>query len=599
MSLPILTMSLLHKDDSLGARQRARQLAGLLGFDQQDQVRIVTAVSEIVRNTLQYAGAGKVEFLLEERPTPQLFQIRISDRGNGIADLPSVLEGRYKSATGMGLGITGTRRLVDEFQIESCHGEGTVVLLGKALPARKPRVSAADLARLTGKLASEKPRDAWQELQQQNQELLRALEDLRDRETELRQVNQELLETNRGVLALYAELDERAASLQKAGEIRSRFFSHISHELRTPLNSIIGLSRLLLDEADGELKPEQRRQVSYMRQAAQEVLEMVGDVLDSAKLESGQIDLHFTDFDVTQLFATLRGMLRPLATNEAVELVFEEPVKLLLLHSDEVKVGQILRNLISNALKFTEKGYVRISAHRSRDNERVVFTVEDTGIGIRPEHHSRIFQEFAQIDNPIQRKVRGTGLGLPLSKNLAELLGGSIDLESNPGVGSTFHLSLPLGHAPAAEDKIAPIAEELESGRRGDSHQAILVIDDDEVARYLIHQLFRNTRFRILEASSGREGLLRARTEQPKLIILDLAMPGMSGRETLDQLERDSSTSGIPVIIRTSEILEPEEKRQLASRTSGVIWEKAGNSGQILELIARLVGEPELTSRSL
>src|ERR1700733_1193640 len=410
----ILTLAIASERDTVAARQRARQIARLLGFDPQDQTRISTAVSEIARNAFNYDGGGRVEYSIEGRPSPQLFIIQIRDSGPGVRDLENILEGRYKSATGMGMGILGARRLMDQFEIESTPGKGTTVWLKKLLPSRSRVWKTQDLPGLATALARESPQDAFQELQHQNQELLAALEEIRSRQAELTRLNRELEDTNRGVVALYAELDEKADHLRRADDLKSRFLSNMSHEFRSPLNSILALSGLLLDRSDGELKREQEQQAGYIRKAARDLLDLVNDLLDLAKVEAGKVEAKPLDFRVGDLFAALRGMLRPVLLNQAVDLVFEDVDDVPAMFSDEGKISQILRNFISNALKFTEQGEVRVSASPTGNGD-VIFSVSDTGIGIAPVDQARIFEDFVQVDNPIQRRVKGTGLGLPLS----------------------------------------------------------------------------------------------------------------------------------------------------------------------------------------
>ncbi len=313
MSLPILSFSIRFEHDTVAARQRARQIARLLGFDHQEQTRISTAVSEIARNAFNYAGGGRVEYLLEGRTAPQLFIVKISDSGPGIRDLDTILEGRYQSQTGMGLGIIGARRLMDQFQIDSEPGRGTTVWLKKLLPKRARLVTATEIAQVASALIQERPQDAFQELQHQNQELLGALEEIRTRQADLTRLNRELEDTNRGVVALYAELDEKADYLRRADELKSRFLSNMSHEFRSPLNSILALSGLLLGRTDGDLTPEQAQQVGYVRRAAQDLLELVNDLLDLAKVEAGKVEVKPVEFEAENLFAALRGMLRPVA----------------------------------------------------------------------------------------------------------------------------------------------------------------------------------------------------------------------------------------------------------------------------------------------
>ena len=439
----ILRTEIIREHDVVLARRRARQIAELLGFEPHDQSRLATAVSEIARNAFQYAGGGRAEFTLSDE-APQQLIVRIADRGPGVARLAEVLDGRYVSPTGMGIGITGARRLMDRFQIDCPVEGGTVVELGKYLPRRSGRVSRTKLAELSTKLLTvTSTLDVADEVQQQNHELLASLGELRARQTEVERLNRELEETNRGVVALYTELDERAQDLGRAADLKSRVLSDISHEIRTPLNAVLNISRLLLDRVDGDLTPEQERQVRLIRGSATTLSELVNDLLELARMEAGKTVVRVSEFAVTDVFAALRGVFRPLLSSESVELVFEDAGAMPPLRTDEGKVGQILRNLISNALKFTEQGDVRVSAEVLA-GDRVAFRVADTGIGIAPENLELIFKEFAQVENPLQRRAHGTGLGLPLSRKLAEFLGGSLGVRSTPGVGSVFTAVLPL-----------------------------------------------------------------------------------------------------------------------------------------------------------
>jgi len=274
------------------------------------------------------------------------------------------------------------------------------------------------------------------------QELAALQQELSARENEIAALRTELEETNRGVVALYAELDAQADEVRRSTELKSRFLSYMSHEFRTPIGSIRSLARLLMDRVDGPLTPGQETQVRFIQQMSAEFSEMVDDLLDLAKVEAGRVEISPAWFEMVDLFSTLRGMFKPVLTNPDVALLFEEPHDVPTLFNDDRKLAQILRNFISNALKFTAKGEVRVSARR--DGDRVTFAVADTGIGIAQEFHHAMFQDFVQIDSPIQKRLRGTGLGLSLSKRLAELLGGTVALQSEPGVGSTFSVTLPL-----------------------------------------------------------------------------------------------------------------------------------------------------------
>jgi signal transduction histidine kinase/CheY-like chemotaxis protein len=672
----LLTVEVRRERDVVLARQRARHIALLLGFEGSEATRIATAVSEIARNAWKYAGGGAVAFALQERS----LTVTISDEGPGIGDLQSVLAGEYVSRTGMGLGIVGSRRLVDGFEIASGPG-GTTVSMVKILPAAVAQPGPADVARITEELARARAGDPVEELTAQNQELLHTLEELRTRDHELLALNKELEDTNRGVVALYAELDEKAAYLRRASELKSRFLSNMSHEFRTPLNTVISFSRMLLDETDGPLNPEQRRQVGFAQKAAEGMLELVNDLLDLARVEAGKTVVRKAPFEASELFGALRGMLRPLLVTTTVDLVFEEPVGVPTLHTDEGKVSQILRNFISNALKFTDRGEVRVSARAVEGH--VIFSVADTGIGIAPEDQEVIFREYTQIESHLQKRVKGTGLGLPLSRRLAELLGGRIAVRSEVGVGSTFSVDVPATYEGPDEAVVAeptrlpdptcfpvlvvednpetvfvyekylkgtpfqviavgstaearrmirevrPVAaivdvmlghesawsfiSELKSGQttkgipvfvvtlvdnrrkakalgaddfaekpvdrgwlldrlRGAvesiPRERVLVVDDDPASRYALAQVLSETRYEVVEAADGPEGLARVKDVRPSAVFLDLEMPGLGGEEVLRRLREDPGTRELPVIVYTSHVLDAPARAKLVEASA-------------------------------
>ena len=695
MRFPILSIKVAEEQDLVAARHRTRHVASLLGFDAQDQTRLATAVSEIGRNAYRYARGGRIEFALEGAAQHQSLEIRVIDKGPGIADVDAILQGRYRSSTGMGVGIQGTRRLVDQLRIET-GAKGTNVILKKALPKRAPVFNTASIGELANSLAASTPANAFDELQTQNHELLRVLEELRLRQSELARLNQELEDTNRGVLALYAELDQNAERLKQANQVKSTFLSHMSHEFRTPLNSIMALAGILLQHMDGPLNSEQEKQVTFIQKAAHELTEMVNDLLDLAKVEAGKIEVHAAELRVSTLFGALRGMLRPLLFDRPVQLSFDYSEDFNL-YTDEAKVSQILRNFVSNAIKFTEQGEIRVSADAEEGGLAVRFSVTDTGIGIAPEDQERIFQQFTQVDNPRQRNVKGTGLGLPLSKKLAELLGGRIELVSKHGAGSTFSLVVPLRYGehavmekpllpvrekatrqilvfPGNSDRhdayrsllveagigeavfvneqtaertlasftpdgaivhvtghgdsewrvlrllfernvpavaIARIADEqqvLDSGasfepeplnvqrlvhrllsRLDAGRRRILVIDDDDVARYLVNRQLSDLPVQVIEAHNATEGLERARHDRPHAIILDLMMPEVSGFETLDDLKTDTRTRDIPVVIHTSMTLTQRDWHLLSEKSVAIVDKNHTESNRLKEVIAGLV----------
>ena len=439
MTTVVDLMRLRTEQDVVTARQRARMVADLIGFDSQDQARIATAVSEIARNAVRYARNGRIEFALEGDDVCAGLGVRIVDDGPGIGELQAMLDGYDASRPGTGLGILGARRLMDRCDITS-DVSGTQVAMGKHLDAGHAQSMRECVARVRDALARAPIANPLDEVQQQQRELLVALGEARERQQQLGQLNRELEDTNRGVVALYAELDEKALRLRQADETKTRFLSNMSHEFRTPLNSIRALAGLLLGRVDGPLTHEQAHQVELIRRAANDLAELVDDLLDIARIEAGKLDIVNAPFTADDLFSALRGMLRPLVGSD-VALQFVAPHDVPPLVSDEGKVAQILRNFVSNALKFTERGSVTVSARRCDDV--IEFIVEDTGIGIAPEDRERIFEEFVQVQGPLQTRAKGTGLGLPLTRAFVELHGGRLTIESTPGIGTTASVIFP------------------------------------------------------------------------------------------------------------------------------------------------------------
>lgn len=544
MAKAFTTIGIQYEHDVVLARQRARQAAGLLGFDEHNQVRIATAVSEIARNVFRYAGRGKVEFFVVENH-PATFQIRITDHGPGIRNLDEILNGRYTSSTGMGMGILGARRMMDEFKIESGPG-GTTVLMGKQLPDTPGFSASAAADAVAAGLACQPSQNPFEEMQRQNQELLAALAELERRQAELAVLNKELQDTNRGVVALYAELEERADYLRRASEVKTQFLSNMTHEFRTPLNSILSLSRILLDHVDGELNGEQQRQVKFIQKAANDLSEIVNDLLDLAKVEAGKVTIRPAEFTISDLFGALRGMLRPLlAGNSSVSLVFEDPENLPRIETDESKISQILRNLISNALKFTESGEVRISARAEHDC--IAIRVADTGIGIALADQERVFEEFTQVEGPHQRGKSGTGLGLPLSRKLAELLGGSLSLKSDYGAGSEFTLRFPAVYrGPEIVTLVPELTSELDPTRL-----PVLVVEDNRETLFVYEKFFKGTAFQPVPARTLQQAHAALRRFRPVAIILDILLANENAWSFLSDFKQTAATKSIPVFVVT------------------------------------------------
>lgn len=409
-TLPIVTTFVRQAKDWIGARQRAQIVGASLGFGPQDQTRIATAVSEIARNAHEYAGGGKVEFIAETT-VPQSLLVRVSDQGPGIAALDQILAGRYRSASGLGVGITGSRTLMDEFTIDTRMGEGTTVHLRKFLPSSAPRVDPAVLGRINDAL-SRRPTDPLEEAQHQNQELLQTLD-------ELGRVN---------------------AELKAANEAKDLFLAMVSHELRTPMTSILGWLQLLnAPELDLATRTEGMRAIES---AARVQARLVDDVLEAARVQSGKVELNLSDVDLREVIESLWSALQPAVTAKSIVLEKSFSEGLLPVRADSTRLQQLLWNLISNAIKFTpETGTITVCATAAGETATIAIT--DTGEGIAGELLPHVFERFRQGAN--SRRHGGLGLGLAIVHHLVELHGGTISVTSDgEGKGTCFTVHLPL-----------------------------------------------------------------------------------------------------------------------------------------------------------
>lgn len=591
--LPVLTLSIRNEADLVLVRQRARLVAELLGFEPVDQTRVATAVSEIARNALVHGGGGTARFTVVG--APPAFRIDIEDRGAGV---PQPAEPVVGARTGGGMFLA--RRLMDDFLITRSEAGRGVVRMSKRLPAWLGPVGPEEVRAVVDELMRRPPESLLEELYQQHHELLAVLEDLNGQQDALKASNAELEETNRGVLALYgevtrelddtnrgvmalyAQLDDQAEELRRVSAVKDRFLHHLSHEFRTPLNSSLALSRLLLDRVDGPLTSEQEVQVRFIRDGAEELLEMVNDLLDLAKIEAGRMELRVEEFDLADLIAGLRGMFRPLAAEAGLSFSVQEPERPVALHTDRGKLGRVLRNLLSNAIKYTEQGEVVLAADAER--EEIVFTVSDTGPGIEPDELDVLFQDFVRSREDRLSAIEGTGLGLPLASELADMLGGSIGAESRLGEGSVFQVRMPR-RLPAAAQVERPSGappperrpardsgvEPAERPRRRPEGPVVLVIDDDAASRYIVDRTMEPTGCRVVHAETAADGLRLARELRPAAIFLDLGLPDASGFDLLARLEEDERTADRPIIVYTSRPLDEEQERFLSGFALHVI----------------------------
>lgn len=578
----IVQTSIKTETDVVSVRRKAREIAAGLGLDYQDQIRVATAVSEIARNAYEYAHGGTVYFRLEEDQFIH-FVIEIQDQGTGIEKIKEINLGTYISPQGMGLGISGAKRLMDQVIIETSKS-GTQVILKKIIPYKKNLLTTKELQALTDRIISLNI-DPLEDLHRQNQEIILAMEELKVKKDELQRINQELEDTNRGVVALYAELDEKAEFLRQANESKTSFLSDMTHEFRSPLNSIISLSQILMRGAKDDKDSEREKQVHFIIKAAKGLSDLVNDLLDIAKIEAGKLNVRTSQFALSEIVSSIRGLMKPIGANEKVELTISEAPEINL-QTDENKLLQILRNLISNALKYTREGEVRVSFEDLGDD--IEFRVKDTGIGIAKENLELIFEEFFQVEGKHQDKVKGTGLGLPLSRKLARLLGGTLWAESD-GRGSLFILRLPkIYQGPKVGDYQVQNFKQLPPTEG--SRRKILIVDDEESMRISIRNALKDLGLEIRDAEDGDTGLENMLYFQPDLVILDLNMPKMNGMEVIQKALEKPSTRSIPIVLHTSKHLEDEEREYFNQVTQGILVKDSESFAKIRDLVIHLFG---------
>ena len=526
------SLDLRAETDALTARRLARGLAESLGFDTTDQVRIATAISELGRVVAAAGATAVVDFSVDHREHPILV---ISARPDRPVTPPT--------PTGGVTGLVAIRRLMDRVVLDD---DNTITMTKTRLVSHRPQ-SARTLAQIRAELAQPSAPSPMEELRNQHDELLRALHELQSKQDELVRLNDELRETNRGVVALYAELDERGDQLRAANDAKSRFLANVSHELRSPLNSISGLAALLRDPHSDALTPAQDNQVRLIAASTSELLDAVNGLLDIARAEAGKIQPDLTTVDLAGLVADMRTTLRTL-TPPGVDLVVHVPDDLGPVVTDGVLLTQLVRNLISNALKFTEAGQVAVTvaAQRIDSADYIDVTVADTGIGIAPEHHDLVFEEFYRVPGHLQVRARSTGLGLPYARRVATALGGSLTLTSTPGQGSTFRARV-RNHQP----DVAAIGHRLSS---------VVVGDDDAAWRETLRGLLTTVADVVVEAADADAVLAALTDATPELVLLDLRMPG-GGARVLAEIDQHPEWRDVAVVVISSSDVELGELR--------------------------------------
>lgn len=418
------------------------------------------------------------------------------------------------------------------------------------------------------------------ELETQTEKLQASEEELKVQQEELQQTNEELGERSVLLEEQNLEIQKKSEALELSTRYKSEFLANMSHELRTPLNSILLLSRLLGENNDKNLTPEQVEFANVIQSSGNGLLGLIDEILDLSKIEAGKMDLEILEVPMEDITNGLNGLFKEVAKQKGISFVIDSKEAPLVIKTDKMRLEQILKNLISNAIKFTSKGSVTVSVSKPDDSQNLLsFKVTDTGIGIPKEQQPLIFEAFQQADGSTKRKYGGTGLGLSISRELARLLKGEITLESEPGKGSSFTLTIPISitsatsvykesaavkeiPAPAQHNKyiseVIPdaVADDRDTIAEGD--KTILIVEDDTPFAKALLEFSRERGYKGVVTVRGDEAYNMAVHYKPVAVLLDIQLPVKSGWEVMEELKSNAMTRHIPVHIMSSHKLRQE-----------------------------------------
>jgi signal transduction histidine kinase/CheY-like chemotaxis protein/HAMP domain-containing protein len=433
-------------------------------------------------------------------------------------------------------------------------------------------------------VANEQTMRLAEELGQKNQELKAQAEELQSQTEELQSQAEELQQTSEEIQEQNVELEVQSRQVEEANRLKSEFLSNMSHELRTPLNSVMALSKVLMIQVKDRLSEEELNYLEIIQRNGQNLLSLINDILDLSKIEAGRMDIKPKLFSIRSTIETIMERLEPVGEEKGIDLNQEIQDNLPQIESDEQKVHKILQNLLGNAIKFTEKGHVTVSAHS--DADKFYIEVADTGIGMSDEDLSYIFEEFRQIDGTSARHYEGTGLGLAIAYKTAKILGGDLSVKSVPGKGSIFILTLPLKWPGPAEPlslitpaEITPTQKtiltandepEIENQhkyqeiKKPEAGTKILLVEDNEAAVIQVRKVLESEGYEVDVVRGGQEALDYVKQTIPEGIILDLMMPEVDGFEVLEKIRGTRTTAQIPVLILTAKDLTPEDLNKLS-----------------------------------
>jgi signal transduction histidine kinase/CheY-like chemotaxis protein len=400
-------------------------------------------------------------------------------------------------------------------------------------------------------------------------------------------------------IALLSEMKEKTGILENANRVKMDYFTQMSHELRTPLNSILAIAGVLMNQLAGSLNAEQQRQIRIVQNNGERLLELINDILDIAKIESGKMELRQSYFKLAEGMKAVSEMIIPLCETKNIQFDLDVTRHApQYLFTDRDKFEQVLTNILSNAVKHTGRGKIRVLADADRKKKQLLISISDTGSGIEKRDLKAIFEPFHQSDVPDANNVKGTGLGLSISKHLWEMMEGTIAVESKKGRGTTFRLTLPLRDMDQnmllndpKEDTTG--GDAINEGTHAESErQLILIVDDNKDNQYALNYVLEEKGHRVLFARDGNDGVRIAKKERPALILMDMMMPGMDGYEATRKLRAVKDFEKTPIIAMTAKTKAEDDGKAIAAGCSDYL-SKPFKANTVLSIIDYWLRNPK------
>ena len=518
------------KTSIVEARNKIHILAQDLKFDSIGATRLATITSEISRAVYQKGKESSIKVGFDKSGTFQ----KLQKEHDGAYGLTLIFQSKTDD-----FNIAKVEAFFDKLNAFPAEDGFQSIEAFKFIPDPEFEPTPQFIDSVKQRLLRLSKAELFSEVNKKNIELLKLLDD-----------------RNR----VLGELEAKTNELERATRLKTEFLANMSHELRTPLNSIIGFSGRVIKKAGDLLPKRQQKNLKTVLRNAHHLLGLINELLDISKIEAGKMEVFLEEFRLSALVSEVLELTRMLIGEKELKIAPDLPEKQLVLYSDKIKLKQILINLISNAIKFTEEGSITVKALEvdspadgdaffQPQMDYVSLSVADTGIGMSPEDLKYVFEAFRQVDGSLTRKVGGTGLGLNITKKFTELLQGKIEVDSVTGKGTTFTLTIPVKLGDEVDIRKEEEVFELEEHELPATGPTVLCIDDDPEVLDLLHGYLSDEGYKVIKAASGEEGLKKAVEMQPFAITLDIQMPHMDGWTVIKELKEKDATKDIPVII--------------------------------------------------